>query len=153
MKKIKFKNYSRKYLPILLTIAALIILSPTIFAQSTDPDKPTGLNGNTINETNTGNLSDDQTYYYAFDVNKGTLTWTLDLTPTNKSDAGGVLQWTLLTTKFQKLKYDNLSAQGSPERQIKDLPVTIKRRIILKLVVSGNVNYKIKLSGSAVSFK
>jgi len=80
------------------------------------------------------------------------LTWTLDLTPTNKSDGGGLLQWTLLTPKFEKLKYDNLSAQGSPERQIKDMPVTIKRRVILKIVVSGNVGYEIGLAGSAVNF-
>ncbi|MEO5860564.1 MAG: hypothetical protein ABIR33_16660 [Pyrinomonadaceae bacterium] len=150
MKKPKFKNYSNKCLPMFLAIAVLVVLAPSIFAQSTDPDKPTVLTGNTISSTNSSNLSEENTYYYAFFVNKGTLTWTLDLTPTNKSDAGGLLQWTLLTPKFEKLKYENLSAQGSPQRQVKDLPVTIKRRIILKIVVSGNVSYKIKLSGSAV---
>ncbi len=146
-----FKNYSKLIVPTILSIFLVTIMSGNIFAQSTDPDNPTRLTGNTISRTNAANLSDDQTFYYAFDVVKGTLEWTLDLTPTNKSDGGGVLQWTLLTPKFEKLKYDVISAQGSPERQIKDLPVTIKRRIILKIVVSGNVEYKIKLNGSAYS--
>ncbi len=134
----------------LLLLSLAILPSQASFAQSTDPDAPTLLTENTISGMNSSNLSEDNTYYYAFDVNKGTLSVTLDLMPTNKSDAGGLLQWTLLSTKFQKLKYDNLSAQGSPERQMKDMPVTIKRRVILKLVVSGNAGYKIKLSGSAV---
>jgi len=150
MNETKFTNYSKKILLMIMTVITTMILTQADCAQSTDPDHPTLINGNTINATNTGNLSDDKTYYYAFDVAKGNLTWTLDLTPTNKSDAGGVLQWTMLTPKFDKLKSDVLSAQGSPERQVEDLPVTIKRRIILKIVVSGNVGYKVKLTGSAV---
>lgn len=148
MRKIKFE------FPILglLLIALTALQSQMSFAQSTDPDAPTALSESTISGTNSSNLSEDNTYYYAFNVIKGTLSWTLDLMPTNKSDAGGIFQWTLLSPKFEKLKYDNLSAQGSPERQMKDMPVTIKRRIILKLVVSGNVSYKIRLSGSAVNF-
>ena len=147
------KNYTTKFLPILLAMIALTILAQTNFAQSTDPDNPTLLTSGTISGTNTSNINEENTYYYAFDVNKGTLTWTLDLTPTNKSDAGGFLQWTMLTTKFEKLRYDNLPAHASPERQVKDMTVTIKRRTILKIVVSGKAGYKIKLSGSAVSFK
>ncbi len=152
-KKINMSKFCLTNLFSTLSVVILtMILAQTNFAQSTDPDKPTILTSGKIDKTNTINLSEDNTYYYAFDVNKGTLTWTLDLTPMSKSDAGGLLQWTLLTPKFEKLKYDNLSAQGSPERQIKDLPVTIKRRIILKIVVSGNVGCKIKLSGSTVNF-
>ncbi len=122
--------------------------------ESTDPDTPTALSESTINGVNSSNMSEDNTYYYIFNVNKGTLTWTLDLTPTNKSDAGGVLQWTLLSPKFEKLKYDNLSAQGSLERQVKDMPVTIKRRIILKIVCRATSatksNCPVQLSNSAV---
>ncbi|GHB95433.1 hypothetical protein [Thermomonas carbonis] len=135
-----------------LLLALAVLPAQATFAQSTDPDAPTLVTEHTISGINASNLSEDNTYYYAFDVRKGTLTWTLDLMPTNRSDAGGVLQWTLLTPKFDKLKYENLSAQGSPARQVKDLPITIKRRIIVKLVVSGNASYKIKLSGSAVDF-
>lgn len=130
----------------------LALLTIPTFAQSIDPDKPTALTKGVINGTSSSGLNDEKTYYYAFDVNRGMLTLTLDLIPTNKSDAGGYLQWTMLNAKFTKLKEDVLTAQGSPERQVKDLPVTIKRRIILKLVVSGNASYKIKLEGSAVSF-
>lgn len=151
MLEMKLKKYSKTILLTVFSIVLMVMATQSNFAQSTDPDNPAVLNGGTISAINTGNLSDDKTFYYAFEVTKGTLEWTLDLTPTNKSDAGGVLQWTLLTPKFEKLKYDNLTAQVSPERQIKDLPVTIKRRIILKIVVSGNVSYKIKITGSAVN--
>lgn len=135
-----------------LSLVLAVLPSQACFAQSTDPDAPTVLTESAIEGMNSSNMSEDNTYYYAFDVNKGTLSLTLDVIPTNRSDAGGLLQWTLMSTKFQKLKYDNLSAQGSPERQMKDMPVTVKRRVILKLVVSGNAGYKIKLSGSAVNF-
>ena len=63
---------------------------------------------------------------------------------------GGYLQWTMLTTKFAQFKEDVLTAQGSPQRQVNDWPVTIKRKIVLKIVVSGNARYKIKLEGSVV---
>jgi len=129
-------------------ILLFLLISPAL-AQSTDPDKPTPLNG-AITGTSSGGLSDEKTYYYAFAVHKGTLTLTLDVTPLDKSDGGGLVQWTLLDPKFKTLKYDNLAAQGNPSRQVKDLPVTIKRRIILKLVVSGNIDYKLQAAGSAL---
>lgn len=135
------------------TLFLTMIFTAAVFAQSTDPDKPTALTNGVISGSSSGGLSDEKTYYYAFDVSKGTLTQTLDITPLNKSDGGGFVAWTMLTTKFVKLKTDALSAHGSPERQVKDLPVTIKRRIILKIVVSGNMNYKFKLEGSAYNSK
>lgn len=121
------------------------------FAQSTDPDAPTVLTEGVIEGMNSSRLSENNTYYYEFNVNKGTLSLTLDLIPTNRSDGGGLLQWKLLNSKFERLKDDVLSASSSPERQVKDMPVTIKRRIILKIVVAGNVGYKLKLSGTAVN--
>lgn len=147
-----FKNYSGIIFLFLLSIISLATLSQTNFAQSTDPDKPTALTNGILNGNSSGGLSDEKTYYYAFNVQRGKLTFTLDLIPANKSDAGGYLQWTMLNTKFAKLKEDVLTAQGSPERQIKDLPVTVKRRIILKIVVSGNASYKINLEGNAINF-
>ncbi|MCW5872541.1 MAG: hypothetical protein KIS61_35150, partial [Candidatus Eremiobacteraeota bacterium] len=96
----------------------LFLISPAL-AQSTDPDKPTPLTSS-VTGTSSGGLSDEKTYYYAFMVNKGTLTLTLDVTPLDKSDGGGIVQWTLLDSKFAKLKYDNLAAQGTPQRQVKD---------------------------------
>jgi hypothetical protein len=127
----------------------LLMLAPAL-AQSSDPDKPTPLVGGVLTGSNSGGLSDETTAYYSFDVDKGTLTLTLDVTPVNSSDAGGLVQWTLMDGKFQTLKYDNLSAQGSPGRQVKDIPVTIKRRIVMKVVAGGNVTYKLQLAGSAL---
>lgn len=126
----------------------LFLMAPAL-AQSTNPDKPTPF-ANPITGNSSGGLSDEKTFYYAFMVNKGMLTLTLDVTPLDKSDGGGLVQWTLLDSKFAKLKYDNLAAQGSAQRQVNDLPVTIKRRIILKLTVSGNIDYKLQAGGSAV---
>lgn len=135
---------------VIFLVVCLAAFNGSANAQSTDPDNPTSLSGNTIAGSSSGGLSDTKTYYYAFSVNKGTLTGTFDVTPLNKSDGGGLLAWTFLNTKFQSLKYDNLSAQGSPQRKVKDMPVTVKRRLILKIEISGNANYKIKLEGTAL---
>lgn len=151
MIKATFKNYLRVFFFAIFSIVSIAVLSQTNFAQSSDPDHPSALTKNAINGSSSGGLSDEKTYYYAFNVNKGTLTLTLDITPLNKSDAGGYAAWTLLNTKFATLKTDVLTAHASPERQIKDMPVTIKRRIIMKIVVSGNMNYKFKLAGNAVN--
>jgi len=130
----------------------LVIFTAAAFAQSSNPDAPTALTKGVIDGSSSGGLSDEKTYYYAFDVKKGTLTLTLDITPLNKSDGGGFAAWTMMNTKFAVLKSDVLSAQGSPGRQVKDMPVTVQRRIIMKIVVSGNMTYKFNLNGSAASF-
>lgn len=137
---------------VLLWFAAALLLATSAAAQSSDPDKPTALTKGAISGSSAGAMSDEKTFYYSFDVKPGTLTLTLDVIPVNKSDGGGLVQWTLMNTKFAQLKYDNLAAQNSPERQVKDLPVTVKRKIIMKIVVAGNINYKFKLEGSAANF-
>lgn len=146
------KKYTKITFPAILFFILIIFLPQTNFAQSSDPDAPTALSKGIIEGSSSGSLSDEKTYYYAFDVAKGTLTLTLDITPLNKSDAGGYVEWSMMNTKFVKLKSDVFTAQGSPGRQVKDIPVTVKRRIIMKIVVSGNMNYKFKLEGSAVNF-
>ena len=146
------KNCLSKLIIIVFSVVLITVLSQTNFAQSTDPDRPTALTNGVIEGSNSSGLNDETAYYYVFNVNKGTLTLTLDITPLAKSDAGGFVAWSLMNTKFATLKSDALSAQGTPNRQVKDMPVTIKRRIIMKIVVSGNMNYKFKLNGSAVSF-
>ncbi len=151
MTKATFKDYSRTFFSAAFLIISIITLSQVDFAQSSDPDHPSALIKGVINGSSSGSLSDEKTYYYAFNVKKGTLTLTLDITPLNKSDGGGYAAWTLLNTKFATLKTDVLTAHASPERQIKDMPVTIKRRIIMKIVVSGNMKYKFKLAGNAVN--
>ena len=128
----------------------LTFVGAPALAQSSDPDKPAPLVGGVIEGANSGGLSDETTTYYRFSVDKGTLTLTLDVTPVNSSDGGGLVQWTLLDTKFTTLKYDNLSAQGTPGRQVKVIPVTIKRTVVMKVVAGGNVTYKFQLAGSAL---
>lgn len=72
------------------------------------PGQTDGFNKRYYQRQQFGGLSDEKTYYYAFNVKRGTLTLTLDLIPANKSDAGGYLQWTLLNAKFARLKEDVL---------------------------------------------
>lgn len=120
-------------------------------AQSSDPDNPSALEGGKIVATvTTGSLSDKKTTYYALNVDKGVLEVKLDVTPLDQRDGGGLVEWTLMDSKFQQLKYDNLAAQGSPSRQVKELPVTLKRRIIMKVTAAGNIDYAFTLSGSAL---
>lgn len=152
MKREIIKKYTKIILSATLFFILITAFSQTNFAQSSDPDRPTALSKGVIEGSSSGGLSDEKTYYYAFNVTKGTLTLTLDIIPLNKSDGGGFVAWTLLNTKFATLKSDVLSAQGSPGRQVKDMPVTVKRRIIMKIIVSGNMNYKFKLEGSAANF-
>ncbi|HLA95310.1 MAG TPA: hypothetical protein VK612_06285 [Pyrinomonadaceae bacterium] len=143
------RNLKRVLIFASFAIVSLCLLTQVSLAQSSDPDAPTQLTNGVIDGSNSSNLSDEKTYYYAFDVKKGILSLTLDITPLNKSDAGGFVQWTMMNTKFATLKSDVLTAQGSPGRQMKDLPVTVKRRIIMKIVVSGKMTYKFKLGGTA----
>ena len=143
---------SQKILTLIAPLVLILCGSIVAAAQSSDPDKPTALTSGAIVGGSSGAMSDEKIFYYAFDLKPGTLTLTLDVIPTNKSDGGGLVQWTLMNAKFEKLKYDNLAAQGSPERQVKDLPVTIKRRIIMKIVAAGNINYRFSLVGSATNF-
>lgn len=146
-----FKNYSKIIVLTFLSIISIAVLSQKNFAQSTDPDAPTALTNGVIEGSNMSGLSDEKDYYFAFDVKKGTLNLTLNITPVNKSDAGGFVSWKLMNTKFEVLKSDTFSAQGVPNRQVKEMPVTVRRRIIMKIVVSGNMNYKFKFSVTALN--
>ena len=134
-----------------LLLSLVFTLGIAVWAQSTDPDKPTPLTGGQIvDSVTTGSLSDSKTTYYAFNVDKGTLNVKLDVTPLDSGDGGGLVEWTLLDTKFQQLKYDNLAAQGKANRQIKELPVSMKRRIIMKVSAAGNIDYAFTISGTAL---
>lgn len=141
-----------KIRPWLLLLMLSLWAAAPLSAQSKDPDNPTPLNAEKTIEgaVKTGSLSDKETTYYSFDVDKGTLELKLDVVPQDKSDGGGLVEWTLLDTKFQQLKYDNLAAQGTENRQIKELPVTVKRRLILKISVAGNVAYRFAFGGTAL---
>lgn len=139
----------------LLALAFCAALLSPVAAQSADPDAPTVLISGSFSSTvSTGNLNDSKTTYYSFEVDKGVLAITLDVTPLNPSDAGALISWTLFDSKFQPLRFENLAAQGSsPQRQVKELPVTIKRRIIMKVTAAGNADYVFKVGGTAVKLQ
>jgi len=135
----------------LFMMAAFFFTAPqNVSAQSSDPDAPTRLTDGTIVGESTGGVSDKKTYYFSFDVKPGTLTMTTDMDPV-KGTGGGVIYWTYLTTRFKQLRYNAWAAQGSPTRKMDDAKITIKRKIILKLEVEGQMSYKIKFSGSALT--
>ncbi len=141
MKMTRFKHIAALAIGILL-------LSAASYAQSTDPDAPTPLTDGEITGSSRGNLYDDKTYYFSINVKPGVLTLTADLTPV-KGTGGGTLRWEYLDTKFKRIKWDQMSASGNPERRVNDTKVLAKRKVILKVIVGGNVDYRIKLSGTA----
>ncbi len=135
------------HLFLLLALSGLLFFPAA--AQSTDPDAPTPLKSGAFSGTiTTGGLSDSKTTYYTFDVDKGQLEVTLDVSPLNPSDGGGLISWTLLDSKFQQLRFENLAAQGTAQRQVKEIPVTIKRTIIMKVTAAGNADYSFRLGGT-----
>lgn len=140
---------SRKLFTYAMLIAAFVFFHQAGSAQSDDPDAPTQLTDGTIVGESTGGLSDTKTYYFSFNVKPGTLTMTTDMNPA-KDTGGGVIHWTYLTTRFKTLRSNSWSAQGSSARKIDDAKITIKRKIIFKLVVEGSFAYKIKFSGSGL---
>ncbi|MFV0389131.1 MAG: hypothetical protein ACK5NT_10285 [Pyrinomonadaceae bacterium] len=143
----KTKN-SNKFLAVIFSAFTIVTFTSFAYGQSSDPDSPTRVSEGTITGSVSTSASDQKTYYYTFNVKPGNLILTTDMYPV-KGTGGGVLQWTYLNSKFKKLRYDVYAAQGSPERKVDDAKVTIKRRIILKLVVEGSFKFKLKFSGSA----
>ncbi len=143
------RNCQDKMLKILFSIILVLLISTTNFTQSTSPDSPTPLKNGTIIGESTGGVSDKKTYYYTFNVKLGTLTLTTDIDPV-KGTGGGVVYWTYLDTKFKQLRYDAYAAQGSPTRKVNDAKITVKRKIIFKLEVEGQMSYKLKFSGNAL---
>ncbi len=138
-----------KVLSFLMLTAVFGIASQSINAQSSDPDAPTRLSDGSIVGETTGGLSKSKTYYFTFNVKPGTVTMTVDIDPV-RSTGGGLINWTYLTDRFKQLRTDVYNAQGSPKREIDDAKITVKRKIILKLVVEGDMSYKIKFSGSGL---
>lgn len=53
-------------------------------------------------------------------------------------------------SRLGSVKYENLAAQGTAKRQIKELPVSMERRIIMKVTAAGNIDYTFTVSGSAL---
>ena len=132
-----------------LLLVSVLFTAPA-FAQSDDPDKPSALTNGVIEGESISNLQDDKTYYYSFNVKPGTLTLTVDINPV-KGTGGGTLAWHYLDAKFKQLKYDIYSASSASERKVDDVKVTIKRKIILKIVTGGKFRYKLKFSGTALN--
>jgi hypothetical protein len=131
-----------------LLLAAAVFASQAS-AQSSDPDRPSPLTNGTIVGESTGGVSDKKTYYYSFNVRPGSLTMTTDMDPV-KGTGGGVIYWTYLDSRFKQLRYDAYAAQGGPVRKVNDAKITVKRKIILKLEVEGQMSYKIRFTGSAL---
>lgn len=142
-------NTTKRLFSYAALVAAFLFFGQYAMAQSSDPDAPTRLTDGSIVGESTGGVSDKKTYYFSFDVKPGTLTMTTDIDPV-KGTGGGVVYWTYLTTRFQQLRYDAYAAQGGPVRKVNDAKITVKRKIILKLEVEGQMSYKIKFSGSAL---
>ncbi len=128
-------------------MAIIAAFTDPSFAQSTDPDNPSPVTNGVIEGSVSGNLNDDKVYYYVFYVQKGPFDLTVDIEPT-KETGGGLIQWFYLDSKFERIKWDQVSAQGTPERRVMSSTALSKQKVILKVVVGGNFSYKMKFSGS-----
>lgn len=138
-------NYSALVFSLLFII---FLFNTTAFAQSTDPDNPTVLEKREIQGKNTGD--DDATYYYTFTAGPGIVKVTTDLKHAASSGRNAVMDWILLDSNFKELKRVNSIYEEA--RNIQEVQLTKKQKVILKLVVGLNTgNFKIQLDG-AVNF-
>ena len=124
-----------------------ILCASSTFAQSTDPDNPTPLTQNTFQGRFPGG---DETvvYYYAFTAGPGILKITAD------QKSGGItamenLSWTLLDANFKELATEDFYGVTVSEWKVKDIKLTKKGKVILKVKVTDDVqNFKFQLAGA-----
>jgi hypothetical protein len=137
------------YLGLAFSLLFIIFLfNTTAFAQSTDPDNPTVLEKREMQGKNTGD--DNATYYYTFTAGPGSVKITTDLKHAFSSGRFAVMDWILLDSNFKEIKRVNSISEEA--RNIQEVELTKKQKVILKLVVGLNTgNFKIQLDG-AVNF-
>ena len=131
-------------------LSVLFLFNVAAFAQSTDPDNPTVVTQSMIQGKNPGN-GETVVYYYTFTAGPGVLKVTTD------QKSGGItasanLSWELKDANFINLGSEDFYGVTTSERKVKDIKLTKKQRVILKVVVTEDVeNFKFQLTG-AVAF-
>ena len=127
-----------------------VLFNAATFAQSTDPDSPTVVTQSVVQWKVSGK-GKDVVYYYTFTAGPGVLKVTTD------QKSGGIianpkLSWELTDASFNNLESDDLDQAGTLERKVKEIKLTKKQKVILKVGVAEDVNlFKFQFTG-AVSF-
>ena len=128
-----------------------VLFNAATFAQSTDIDNPTVVMQSTVQGKHPGNTEEAVVYYYTFTAGPGVLKVTTD------QKSGGIianpkLSWELTDASFNNLESDDLDQAGTLERKVKEIKLTKKQKVILKVGVAEDVNlFKFQFTG-AVSF-
>ncbi len=128
-----------------------VLFNAAAFAQSTDPDSPTLVTQTMVQGKITGEAT---AYYYTFTAGPGVLKVTFDL-KSQTTSSGAFMNWQLTDANFKELESGNIfNANAAGERQVKEINLTKKQKVILKAEGSANSppgNFKFQFTG-AVAF-
>lgn len=132
-------------------LVAIFLLNDAAFAQSTDIDKPTVVKQSVVQGKHPGNTEEAVVYYYTFTAGPGLLKVTTD------QKSGGItgmpnLTWELTDADLNKLGSEDFYQVTTLERKVKEIRLTKKQKVILKVEVTEDIEYfKFQFTG-AVAF-
>lgn len=121
------------------------------FAQSTNPDSPTVLKQDSIQWKRKTPSKQDLVYYYTFTAGPGTVEITTDQRSVGITGMQN-FTWVLTDSKFKELGSEDMYGVTNSERSVKEVTVNKKQKVILKIVVTQDVQeFKMQFDG-AVDF-
>ena len=129
---------------------AFVIFNAVAFAQSTNPDSPTVVVQNVVQWKVSGK-GKNVVYFYTFTAGPGVLKVTTD------QKSGGItampnLSWELTDTNFKAIESEDFYGVTTSERKVKEIKLTKKQKVILKVTVTDDVkDFKFQFAG-AVNF-
>jgi hypothetical protein len=127
------------------------LFNAATFAQSTDVDNPTVVTQSVVQGKHPGNTEETVVYYYTFTAGPGILKVTTD------QKSGGItasanLSWELTDANFNMLGSEDFYQVTTLERKVKEIKLTKKQKVILKVEVTEDVKFfKFQFTG-AVAF-
>ncbi|MEO6588525.1 MAG: hypothetical protein ABIP06_04275 [Pyrinomonadaceae bacterium] len=128
-----------------------VVSNAAAFAQSTDIDNPTVVTQSVVQGKHPGNTEEDVVYYYTFTAGPGILKITTD------QKSGGItgnynLSWELTDTNFNEIESEIFYGTTTLERKVKEIKLTKKQKVILKVELDDDVQlFKFQFTG-AVAF-
>ncbi len=128
-----------------------VLCSAAAFAQSTDIDNPTVVTQSVVQGKHPGNTEEDVVYYYTFTAGPGVLKVTTD-----QKSVGIIgnpnLIWELTDANFNAIESDDLYGVTTLDRKVKEIKLTKKQKVILRVELDDDVKlFKFQFTG-AVSF-
>ena len=144
MKKINFFGM------VFSLLFVFVLFNAAAFAQSTDPDSPTVVTQSAVQWKLSGK-GKTVVYYYTFIAGSGILKITTDQTSVGIT-AMQNLSWELTDANFKTIKSEDFYGVTTSERRVTEINLTKKQKVILKVMVTDDVqNYKLQFAG-AVNF-